>query len=63
MPELLALLKQDNLDIPVVVGGSVITPKDREDLMKKGVAAVFGPGASKEEIIASIRRIVGSHVA
>lgn len=62
VPELLKGLKENGLDTPVIVGGSVITPKDREDLLEQGVAAVFGPGASDEEIIASIQRIVGSQV-
>jgi methylmalonyl-CoA mutase C-terminal domain/subunit len=62
VPELLRGLKENDLDIPVMVGGSVITPRDREELLKKGVAAVFGPGASNEEIIASIQQIVGSQV-
>ncbi len=62
VPELIELLKENGLDVPVMVGGSVITPSDREELLKKGVAAVFGPGASNEEIIANIQRIVGSQV-
>ncbi len=60
VPELIELLKENGLDIPVMVGGSVITPGDREELLKKGVASAFGPGASNEEIIANIQRIVGS---
>jgi methylmalonyl-CoA mutase C-terminal domain/subunit len=60
VPELIGLLSENDLDTPVIVGGSVITPKDREDLLEQGVAAVFGPGASNEDIIASIQKIVGS---
>jgi methylmalonyl-CoA mutase C-terminal domain/subunit len=62
VPELIELLRENDLDTPVIIGGSVITPRDREELLKKGVAAVFGPGASNEEIIASIHRIVGAQV-
>lgn len=58
MPELLDGLKQKGLAIPLVVGGSVITPGDRQKLKKMGVAAVFGPSATREEIIDGIRRLV-----
>jgi len=57
MPELLELLKEKKLKIPVVVGGSVITPADREKLEEMGVAAAFGPSSTKEEIIETIRQI------
>ncbi|MCP3974966.1 MAG: methylmalonyl-CoA mutase, partial [bacterium] len=40
--EVLALLKDDGLDSPVVVGGSVITPDDEKVLLGKGVAGAFG---------------------
>jgi len=56
-PELLSLLKKEGADIPVVVGGSVITPKDAGALLDLGVAAVFGPGAAGEEIIKTIAQI------
>jgi methylmalonyl-CoA mutase C-terminal domain/subunit len=58
LPELIELLKKQNLDISVIAGGSVITPKDGEFLVSIGVAAAFGPTASNEEIIAVIRDIV-----
>jgi methylmalonyl-CoA mutase C-terminal domain/subunit len=57
MPELLGLLKEKELKIPVVVGGSVITPGDREKLAEMGVAAAFGPSSRNEEIIETIRQI------
>jgi methylmalonyl-CoA mutase C-terminal domain/subunit len=56
-PELLLMLKKEGADIPVVVGGSVITPKDAGALLDLGVAAVFGPGAAGEEIIKTIAQI------
>ena len=57
MPELLSLMKDKDLDIPVVVGGSVITPGDGKRLTDMGVAAVLGPGAPKEDIIDAIKRV------
>jgi methylmalonyl-CoA mutase C-terminal domain/subunit len=58
MPELLEILHKKELDTPIVVGGSVITPGDKEKLKKMGVAAVFGPSATNEEIIEGIHRSV-----
>ncbi len=55
--ELLQLLRERGLDLPVVVGGSVITAADQRQLHEKGVAAVFGPTAAFDEIPAAIRRI------
>ena len=56
--ELMQLLRQRDLDVPVVVGGSVITAGDERLLREKGVAAVFGPTAPVEDIPAAIRRLV-----
>ncbi len=58
VPELVELIRENDLRIPIVVGGSVITPGDAESLSKMGVAATFGPGAAKGEIIETIRRLV-----
>ena len=58
MPELLDLIATHQADIPVVVGGSVITPKDDATLKQMGVAAVFGPGSTRQEMVDSIRALV-----
>jgi methylmalonyl-CoA mutase C-terminal domain/subunit len=57
VPELLELIREKGLETPIVVGGSVITPADAESLSKLGVAATFGPGTSREEIVETIRRL------
>ena len=59
IPELLNLLKENKANIPVVVGGSVITPKDQQKLLEMGVLASFGPGAEKDCIINKIRELAG----
>ncbi|MEW6442467.1 MAG: cobalamin-dependent protein [bacterium] len=62
VPEILDLLRRQSLAVPVVVGGSVITPGDRQKLTEMGVAAAFGPGALEKEIVETIRRIAaGRH--
>jgi methylmalonyl-CoA mutase C-terminal domain/subunit len=47
--------------IPLVVGGSVITPTDGRALLDKGVAAVFGPSASAEAIVPAIHSLAERH--
>lgn len=56
--ELLQLLRARELNLPVVVGGSVITAEDRQVLHGKGVAAVFGPTTAVDDIPETIRRLV-----
>ena len=58
MPELLELIASNAAEIPVVVGGSVITPKDEIELKRMGVAGVFGAGSTREEMIESIHSLV-----
>ena len=60
MPELLTTLNEEALDIPVVVGGSVITAGDIKKLQDMGVAAAFGPSATNEGIVSSIRQLVST---
>jgi methylmalonyl-CoA mutase C-terminal domain/subunit len=60
VPELVRLLKEKELSIPVVLGGSVITSRDVEGLLAKGVAAAFGPGARNDEIVETMRRLAPS---
>jgi methylmalonyl-CoA mutase, C-terminal domain len=56
IPALLALLRPE-LATPVVVGGSVITPKDRETLLGWGVADVFGPETDSSTIVPRIQAL------
>ena len=58
MPELLTTLNEEDLDIPVVVGGSVITAGDIKKLQDMGVAAAFGPSATNDEIVERIQQLV-----
>ena len=57
MPELLTTLNQEDLDIPVVVGGSVITAGDIKKLQDMGVADAFGPSATNEGIVKTIQHL------
>ena len=59
LDELMELLREQGLDTPVVVGGSVVTPEDARAIQAKGVAAAFGPGARPEDVVATIERLGG----
>ena len=60
MPDLFKLLKEEDLDIPVVVGGSVITAGDIRKLQDMGVAAAFGPSATNDEIVKTFQQLVST---
>ena len=60
VPRVVALLReQDASDVVVTVGGT-IPPDDADDLKSKGVAAVFGPGATTSEIVDFLRGAVAA---
>ncbi len=54
----MTLLRQNDMaDVPVFLGG-IIPGDDLPVLQEMGVAGVFGPGASTEEIVAFVRGAV-----
>jgi methylmalonyl-CoA mutase C-terminal domain/subunit len=60
--ELLQLLRAQALDVPVVVGGSVVIADDARALLAKGIRAAFGPTATPEEIITTVRTLASAQV-
>ncbi len=59
-PRVLSLLKKKKVGrIPVFAGG-IIPDQDARRLKRMGIKAIFGPGASLEEIVASARKLVRS---
>ncbi len=50
-------LRAADLDIPLVVGG-IVPDVDVARLTEIGVAAVLGPGASADEVVATVRRVM-----
>jgi methylmalonyl-CoA mutase C-terminal domain/subunit len=56
-PLVVDALRERGSDIPVVLGG-IVPPRDLDELKALGVAAVFGPGASALDIVATINNIV-----
>ena len=58
-PKMVEALAEAELDVPVIVGG-IIPDEDIEPLAEVGVAAILGPGASAEEVAASVRNAVAA---
>ena len=58
VPELLDIIKDRELACAVVIGGSVITPKDAEVMLARGIDGVFDARSSEEQIVNSIRDLV-----
>ena len=56
-PLVVGALRERGSDIPVVVGG-IVPSNDVDELRSSGVAAVFGPGSSGEQIITLINSLV-----
>ena len=57
VPPVCALLREQGVDIPVVVGG-IVPERDIETLVAAGVAAIVEPGASSSEIVATMQRVI-----
>jgi len=53
-PAVIHSLRDAGLDTPVVIGG-IVPPVDVPRLLAEGVAAVLGPGASNEEVVATVK--------
>jgi len=63
LDDLLELVRTRGLDIPVVVGGSVLSQDDRDEIRAKGVAATFGPGSDASDIVEQIRSLAEARSA
>lgn len=58
-PAVVGALRAAGLQTPVVVGG-IVPDVDLPAMSAAGIAAVLGPGASNEEVIAAVRGVVPS---
>jgi len=57
LDDLLRALERAGERIPLMIGGSVISPSDKAHLLEKGVSAVFGAGSSSDDIVATVRKL------
>jgi methylmalonyl-CoA mutase C-terminal domain/subunit len=58
-PKVVERVRQRGADIPVVVGG-IIPEHDVDALTAQGVAAVLTPGASAEDVVATVQRVIAT---
>lgn len=50
-PKILNLLKKEEAEDMILFGGGIIPDEDKEELKKQGVAEIFGPGTSTQDVI------------
>lgn len=62
VPRVMELLREKEMTDVVVVVGGIVPDQDVEALKREGVAAVFQPGASLEQIVEFIRSSVPERV-
>ncbi len=58
VPPVCELLRQQHADIPVLVGG-IVPERDAPVLLAAGVRAILEPGASSEQIVATVTELIG----
>lgn len=61
-PPVVAGLRAEGLDIPVVVGG-IVPDQDRPALAEAGIAEVIGPGATADEVVAAMDRAISTRAS
>ena len=54
-PRIVQLLRENGMDETLVLVGGIVPVEDIADLKSKGVAEVFLPGTSTEDIVSYIR--------
>lgn len=54
-PRIVSLLRENGMDDTLVLVGGIVPQEDIDDLKKAGVAEVFLPGTSTEDIVSFIR--------
>jgi methylmalonyl-CoA mutase C-terminal domain/subunit len=57
-PRILDLMREKKLEDTIVFAGGIIPDRDISELKKMGVAEVFPPGSSLEEIVTFVREHV-----
>jgi len=58
-PKMAEAITVAGLDIPLIIGG-IVPDEDVEELMDAGIAAVLGPGASAEEVVATVQNAISA---
>lgn len=59
-PKILNLLKQEGADDKLIIGGGIIPEDDMAELKKQGIAEIFGPGTTTEQIVEYVKNAMAS---
>jgi methylmalonyl-CoA mutase C-terminal domain/subunit len=60
VPDLMTALRAAGLDHVAVIVGGIIPKPEHAVLLEAGVAAIFGPGATRDEITETVRRVAAN---
>ena len=63
VPKVVELLREQGVDDVLITVGGTIPAEDAPELKKLGIAEVFTPGASTDEIVEFIRGAVAERMA
>lgn len=58
IPKIIELLKKDEAEDIIVLGGGIIPEEDREKLLADGVHSIMGPGTDTRDIATTIQEAV-----
>ena len=61
-PQIVQGLAERGMSDVLVVAGGIIPEEDREPLLQQGISALFGPGASTQEIVSYIQQATAGRV-
>ena len=59
-PKILNLLKQEGAEDKLIIGGGIIPEDDMAELKKQGIAEIFGPGTTTEQIVEYVKKAMAS---
>ncbi len=59
-PAVVERLRASGVDIPVIVGG-IVPDSDIDELTSAGIAAVLTPGATADEVVATVGGVIEAH--
>ena len=57
-PRIMELVRKEKLDDVLVIVGGIVPDDDRAELKESGIAEVFGPGTSTQDIVTYVRENV-----
>jgi methylmalonyl-CoA mutase C-terminal domain/subunit len=62
LPRIMELMKKNQMDEVLLLGGGTIPPEEAQQLEAMGVGKIFGPGTDTREIIEHIRQWAATRI-